>query len=99
MHAARPSQPTQTSGNILSQPESLDESTYIGAIASLNWNPPQNHKETAIDYYEVKLIGTPDNSNTFFYRATTQQTFSSKYVLSERNFTAANITAVDLCEQ
>jgi hypothetical protein len=69
-----------------------------GAIASLNWNPPENHNETAIDFYELTLIGAP-NINTFFYRATTQQTFSSKLVLPEGNYTAVRITVVDLCEQ
>jgi hypothetical protein len=80
------------------QSESSETGTGIGSIASLNWNPPENHNETAIDFYELTLIGTP-NSNTFFYRATTQQTFSSKYVLSEGNYTAVRITAVDVCEQ
>ena len=101
MHTAKPRQPRGTSGNIQKflDIESSETDTGIAAIASLNWNPPENHNETAIDFYELTLIGTPNLSNTFFYRATTQQTFSSKYVLSERNYTAARITAVDSCEQ
>ena len=106
MHTAKPNQPSGTSGNIQmildnDQSESSEVGIGIGAIASLNWNPPENHNETAIDFYELTLIGTPNNSNTFFYRATTQQTFSSRYVLPEGNYsnTAVKITAVDLCEQ
>jgi hypothetical protein len=102
-HAAKPRQPRGTSGSIQKilgndQSESSETGSGIAAIASLNWNPPENHNETAIDFYELTLIGAPNN-NTFFYRATTQQTFSSKYVLSEGNYTAVRVTAVDLCEQ
>ena len=107
MHTAKPRQPHETSGNIQKfldndQYESSETATGIAAVASLNWNPPENHNETAIDFYEVTLTGTPNLSTTFFYKATNgmaQQTFSSKYVLSERNYTAARITAVDSCEQ
>jgi hypothetical protein len=64
----------------------------------LNWNPPENYNETVIDFYELTLIGTPI-SNTYFHRATTEQIFSFKYVLSEGNYTAVRITVIDLCEQ
>ena len=103
-HAAKPRQPRGTSGTIQiiildnDQSESSEIGTGTAAIASLTWNPPENHNETAIDFYELTLIGTP-NSNTFFYRTATQQTFSFKYVLSEGNYSAMRITAVDLCEQ
>lgn len=70
----------------------------IAAIASLTWNAPENHNETAINFYELTLIGTTD-SNTFSYRATTQQTLSTKYVLPGGNYTAVRITVVDFCEQ
>ena len=106
--SAKPGQPRGTSGSIIhatldhdDQSEDSEMATGIAAIASLNWNPPENHNETAIDFYELMLIGTPNN-NTFFYRATgnmAQQTFSFKYVLSEGNYTAVRITIVDLCEQ
>ena len=104
---AKPGQLRGTSGSIIhaildnDQSEDSETATGIVAIASLNWNPPENHNETAIDFYELMLIGTPDN-NTFFYRATgnmAQQAFSFKYVLSEGNYTAVRITVVDLCEQ
>ena len=104
---AKPGQPRGISGSILhailgnDQSEDSKITTGISAIASLNWNPPENHNETAIDFYELMLVGTPNN-NTFFYRATgtmAQQTFSFKYVLSEGNYTAVRITVVDLCEQ
>ena len=101
---AEPRQPRGTSGTFQTiqdnndQSESSETGTGIGAIASVTWNPPENHNETAIYYYELTLIGAPNN-NTFFYRATSQQTFSPKYVLPEGNYTAVRITAVDLCEQ
>ena len=104
---AKPGQPRGTSGSIIhanldnDQSEDSEITTRIAAIASLNWSPPENHNETAIDFYELMLIGTPNN-NTFFYRATgpmAQQTFSFKYVLSEGNYTAVRITVIDLCEQ
>ena len=106
--SAKPGQPRGTSGSIIhatldhdDQSEDSEMATGIVAIASLNWNPPENHNETAIDFYELMLIGTPNN-NTFFYRATgnmAQQTFSFKYVLLEGNYTAVRITVVDLCGQ
>ena len=106
--SAKPGQPRGTSGSIIhatldhdDQSEDSEMATGIVAIASLNWNPPENHNETAIDFYELTLIGTPNN-NTFFYRATgnmAQQTFSSEYVLPGGNYTAVRITAIDLCEQ
>lgn len=101
VHTAKPSQPSETSGIIqtILDNERSEAGNRIGAIASLNWNPPENHNETAIDFYELTVIGTPTNSNTFFYRATEQQKFSSKYVLPEGNYTAVRIMAVDLCEQ
>ena len=106
---AKPGQPRGTSGSIIiihaildnDQSEDSESATGRAAIASLNWNPPENHNETAIDFYELMLIGTPNN-NTFLYRATgnmAQQTFSFKYVLLEGNYTAVRITVVDLCEQ
>jgi hypothetical protein len=100
---AKPRQPRGTSGSIQAfvdniQSDSSETGTGIAAIASLNWNPPENHNETTIEFYELTLIGAP-NINTFFYRATTQQTFSFKYVLSEGDYTAARITAIDSCEQ
>ena len=104
---AKPGQPRGTSGSIIhaildnDQSEDSETATGIAAIASLNWNQPENHNETAIDFYELMLIGTPNN-NTFFYRATgtmAQQTFSFKYVLLEGNYTAVRITAIDSCEQ
>ena len=103
MHTAKPSQPTGTSGTIekvLDQSVSSEIGTRIGAIASLNWNPPENHDETAIDSYELTLIGTPTNS-TYVYSTTKQPMFSYVYVLSdsEGNYTDVSITAVDLCEQ
>lgn len=54
----------------------------------------------AIDYYELTLIGTHSNS-TIPVGAINQssQTVSYKYVLSEGNYTAASITAIDLCGQ
>ncbi|MCG8626819.1 MAG: hypothetical protein MJE68_33060 [Proteobacteria bacterium] len=105
--SAKPGQPRGTSGSIIhvildnDQSEDSEIVTRRAAIASLNWSPPENHNETAIDFYELMLVGTPNN-NTFFYRATgnmAQQTFSFKYVLSEGNYTAVRITVVDLCEQ
>ena len=78
----------------------MDAQFGAKAIASLNWSLPLNENETAIDYYEITLIGTHTNS-TMSTRKTDQslQTMSFKYVLSEGNYTAASITAVDLCEQ
>ena len=64
----------------------------------MTWNQPENHNETVIDFYELTLIGALNN-NTYFYKPTTQQTFSSDYVLSEGNYTTVRITVVDLCEQ
>ena len=107
MHTAKPTRPHGTSGTIQTIPnvsdlsESSEAATATAAIASLNWSPPENHNETAIDFYELTLIGTPNNS-TFLYKAAgtmAQQTFSSKYVLSDGNYTAVGITVVDLCEQ
>ena len=108
MHTAKPRQPRGTSGtiqaisNINDQSETSETASGpgIAAIVSLTWNPPENHDETAINFYELTLIGTPNNNtNTFFYRATAQQSISSEYVLSEGKYTAVRITVIDLCEQ
>ena len=72
----------------------------MGAIITLNWSPPENHKQTAIEYYELTLIGTHTNSTKTVHTGTdSQQTFSHKQVVSEGNYTAASITAVDVCGQ
>ena len=94
MCTAKPRQPRGTSGSI----RTILDQSGAAAIASVTWNQPENHNETVIDFYELTLIGAPNN-NTFLYKPTTQQTFSSEYVLSEGNYTAAIITVVDLCEQ
>ena len=88
--------PTDTNGNI---------QYLVGlteAIITLNWSPPENHDRTAIDYYELTLIGNADSSTTtivYYVGADTQQSFSHKIVVSDKTYMAANITAVDVCGQ
>ena len=71
------------------------------AIASLDWSLSDNDSETAIDYYEITLMGTHSN-NTIITECMTStdqalEVLSYKYVLSEGNYTSVSIIAVDIC--
>ena len=99
-HADTPTGPKEFIGTIQNISDDATAQADVKAIASLNWSLPDNQDGTVIDYYEVILIGTHTNS-TMSVCMTDQslQTLSYKFVLSEGNYTAASITAVDLCGQ
>lgn len=67
----------------------------------MNWAPPVNQNETDIDYYEVTLIGSHTSNTTMIERLPSTQTatFSYNFGVSDTNYSAVNITAVDLCGQ
>lgn len=97
-HAETPTTPEEFTGTI--QNVSGDKTVGAKAIASLNWSLPDNEIGTAIDYYEIILMGTHTNSTmSMCMTDPSLPMFSYKYVLSEGNYTAASITAVDLCGQ
>lgn len=95
IHADNPDLPNGARGSI----QDVDATK---AIVILNWNPPENHNHTAIDYYELTLIGIHFNTTTVVYVGEdTQQFFSHRLVVSGGNliYTAASIMAVDVCGQ
>ena len=62
--------------------------------------PENNTDKTAIDYFEITLMGTHTNNTISVRMAESDQylqTFSQKYVLPEGNYTSVSIAAVDLC--
>ena len=75
--------------------------TGAKAIVSLDWSLSDNDNETAIDYYEITLMGTHSNDTiiTECMTSTNQalEVLSYKYVLSEGNYTSVSIIAVDIC--
>ena len=88
-----PALPNEASGSI-----KVVDSTE--SIVTLNWSPPDNHDHTAINYYELTLIGTLSNTTTIVHVGeNSQQSFSHKLVVSDENIRAASIMAVDVCGQ
>ena len=72
----------------------------------LDWSPPENYDRTTIDYYELTLIGKDTKPNTTRVyvgaQADPRQSLSHMYIQqvdSDRNYTLANISAVDECGQ
>ena len=95
MHTEQPDKPSNGAGSI--QEISLESAE---AMVTLHWNPPKNYKSTTIDYYELTLIGTHSNTTTRVYVGTDAQlAFSRILPVSERNYTSASISAVDVCGQ
>jgi hypothetical protein len=74
--------------------------TGAKAISFINWSMPENNTDkTAINYFEITLMGTHSNNTMSVRMAKSDQylqIFSQKYVLSEGNYTSVSITAVDL---
>ena len=95
MHTEQPDKPSNGTGSI--QEISLESAE---AMVMLHWSPPKNYNSTTIDYYELTLIGTHSNTTTRVYVGTDpQQAFSRILPVSERNYTSASISAVDVCGQ
>ena len=95
MHTEQPDKPSNGTGSI--QEISLESAE---AMVTLHWSPPKNYDSTTIDYYELTLIGTHSNTTTRVYVGTDQQqAFSHTLPVSERNYTSADISAVDVCGQ
>ena len=100
MHTKTPTAPEEFIGTI----QNISDNATIAltgakAISFINWSMPENVDKTAIDYFEITLMGTRTN-NTMSVRMADQyslQALSQKYVLSEGNYTSVSITAVDLC--
>ena len=88
---AAPSRLQEVKGNITSA------NTKLQNVASVNWLPPANGNETAIDYYELTLNGPNTSSTTVKVDAAVSLPY--KFVLPEGNFTTVSVTAVDVCGQ
>ena len=71
----------------------------IGAIASVSWAPPENQNKTNIDYYNITLIGSHTNYTVTLDRLTSLQTYLYSFGVSEANYSAVSVTAVDVCGQ
>ena len=103
MHAETPTAPEGLTGTIQNISDDTITQTGAKAVSSINWSTPENNTDkTAIDYFEITLIGThTNNTMTLSVRMSDQyslqQTFSQKYVLNEGNYTSVSVTAVDLC--
>ena len=91
-HAEKPNKPSNGAGSI----QGIESEK---SIVILNWSPPENHDRTAIDYYELTLIGTNSNTTTIVHIGAVeqQQSLSHTLVVSERNYTSASIWAVNVC--
>ena len=102
MHVETPTAPEEFTGTIQNISDDAITQTGTKAISFINWSMPENENETAIDYFEITLMGTHTNSTMSICMADQSEQklmLSFKYVLSEGNYTAASITAVDLCGQ
>ena len=86
---------TQVSGSI----QNVSGSDTSG-VASVKWTPPTNKNETVIDYYSVTLIGSHTNDTIILInKDTSMQTYSYSFGLSDTNYSAASVVAVDTCGQ
>ena len=95
-----PTAPNNVTGSIQNMSDDTITQKGAKAITSLNWSLPENQSGTAIDYYEVILVGTHTNSTmSVCMTGQSQQTLPYMSVLSEGNYTAVSITAVDCCGQ
>ena len=65
-------------------------------IASVNWLPPANWNETAIDYYDLMLNGS--NNRVTTSRVDTATSLPYYIKVSADNYTVS-VTAVDVCGQ
>ena len=93
INAAKPAKPNKVYGSII-----VIENVSISLI---NWDPPQNQNETDIVFYDIILLRSHSlNGTNSIHVAASRQTLSYKYAVSDSgNYTAASITAVDLCGQ
>lgn len=99
MLAETPTVPEEVTGTIWNISDDTVAQIGAKAVSFINWSMSENIMETAIDYFEIILMGTNAN-NTMSVRMAdqySQRTFSQKYVLSEGNYTSVSIAAVDLC--
>lgn len=67
------------------------------SLSLLNWESPRNQNETSISFFDIILIRSSTNSS--IHVAASRQTLSYKYAVLDGNYTAASITAVDMCGQ
>lgn len=98
MHTDQPKKPRNGAGSKVQCLESMK------TMVILNWSPPENYNRTTIDYYELTLIGkdTKPNTSRVYVGAQADPRQSLSYILqvdSDRDYTSANISAVDVCGQ
>ena len=94
IHTAEPSKPREVTGNVQNiQPVS---ETGAGSVVSMNWLPPENQNDTAIEYYNLTLYGSDIKSTL---KVPMDASLPYKVVLPEGKFLVANLTAVDMCGQ
>ena len=91
MHTAAPSRLQEVKGNITST------NNEFQSVASVNWLPPANGNETAIDYYDLTLNGSNTSSTTVKVDAAVSLPYM--FLVPEGNFTTVSVTAVDMCGQ
>ena len=85
---------TQVSGSIRNI-----SAADIGGVAFVNWIPPTNENETVIDYYNVTLIGSHTNNSMLIHKPTSAKTYLHRFEVSETNYSAVSVEAVDICGQ
>ena len=88
LNAAIPTKPTEVYGSITGD--------FIPTLI-LNWNASQ-YQETVVDYYDITLISNHSNNSIHAAALSSVQT-QYIYIALDGNYTAASITAVDLCGQ
>ena len=98
-----PNAPEDLMGTIQNISDGALTLTGTKAVSFINWSIPENNtSKTAIDYFEITLMGTHTNNTMSVRMAESDrylQTFSQKYVLPEGNYTSVSIAAADLCGQ
>ena len=98
MHTDQPKKPRNGAGSKVHCLESMK------TMVVLNWSPPENYDRTIIDYYELTLIGkdTKPNTTRVYVGAQADPRQSLSHILQvdlDRDYTSANISAVDVCGQ
>ena len=90
---ATPDKPQNVTGNI----QNTTSATGAGnSVVTVDWLPPENQNDTAIDYYELTLNGSNSTSTTLKIDAAASLPYYLNVTFDNYK---VSVTAVDVCGQ